>query len=253
MAIYPDGIKSWTNVADNTDHVMAAHINEAYEEIIALEENAAKQSQLSNPNLLINPFFQVNQRGQSSYSEYGYAADAWRCVNDRSLLTINPSGGVTLSAVGAPAYFGNFMEYPISELENKQATLTVILGNGTILTKTGIISGEADSRSLEIYFDIGSVRLIRSGDVYDFNISLSDGNSIDIKAAKLELGEVSTLANDVPDIYEIDKCKRYFRLWKTEAARTAALNEVGLMRLESPTLGTIVIGGTTYYTASAEL
>ena len=80
-------------------------------------------------------------------------------------------------------------------------------------------------------------------------------NYIILESMKVELGEISTLANDVPPkpSTDLNDCKRYFRLWKTEAARTAALNEVGLMRLASPTLGTIVIGGVTYYTASAEL
>ena len=49
------------------------------------------------------------------------------------------------------------------------------------------------------------------------------------------------------------KMQTFFRLWTTEAARTEALKEVGLMRLASPTTGTIVIGGVTYYYASADL
>jgi len=36
-ATYPGGIKSWENVADNTDYVLAEHINDAYAEIIAIE------------------------------------------------------------------------------------------------------------------------------------------------------------------------------------------------------------------------
>lgn len=36
-ASFPGAVKSWTPVVDNTTTVLASHINEAYEEIIALE------------------------------------------------------------------------------------------------------------------------------------------------------------------------------------------------------------------------
>ena len=38
MASYPDSIKSWTPVVDLEDEILAEHINEAYEEIIAIQK-----------------------------------------------------------------------------------------------------------------------------------------------------------------------------------------------------------------------
>ena len=38
MAVYPNGIKTWTNKIDAVDNILAAHINEAYAEIIVIEE-----------------------------------------------------------------------------------------------------------------------------------------------------------------------------------------------------------------------
>jgi len=36
-ASYPNSVKSWTPVVDDVDTIDAAHMNEAYEEIIAIE------------------------------------------------------------------------------------------------------------------------------------------------------------------------------------------------------------------------
>lgn len=84
---------------------------------------------------------------------------------------------------------------------------------------------------------------------------LADTGRLVIEFIKMEVGLGSTLANDPPADYgeQLALCKRFYRLWTTEQARTEALKEVVLMRLESPTFGTINIGGTTYYYANAEL
>jgi hypothetical protein len=39
MAIFPSGIKTWVNKTNGVDTVSASHVNEAYEEIIALENH----------------------------------------------------------------------------------------------------------------------------------------------------------------------------------------------------------------------
>lgn len=36
-ASFPSNTKTWTPVADNTDNILAAHINDAYAEIVAIE------------------------------------------------------------------------------------------------------------------------------------------------------------------------------------------------------------------------
>jgi hypothetical protein len=36
-ASFPGSVKSWTPVVDNVTAVLAAHVNEAYDEIIAIE------------------------------------------------------------------------------------------------------------------------------------------------------------------------------------------------------------------------
>jgi hypothetical protein len=87
--------------------------------------------------------------------------------------------------------------------------------------------------------------------------------SITVVAAKLELGESQTLAhlvngewqlNDIPGYAEeLAKCQRYFQIFRTQSKRsTYGADFRPTMATDSPTLGTITIGGTTYYTASSE-
>jgi hypothetical protein len=51
-------------------------------------------TKFSNPNLLINPDFKVNQRGATSYEKQGYSVDRWKIWN----VTVTPStnGGITV-------------------------------------------------------------------------------------------------------------------------------------------------------------
>ena len=86
-----------------------------------------------------------------------------------------------------------------------------------------------------------------------------------ILAAKLELGRNQTLAhqdedgtwmlNDPPPdkALELAKCQRYYQIFTDRALRpTRAADFRPPMRVD-PALGTIDIGGTTYYTADANL
>ena len=50
----------------------------------------------SRPNLLINPDFSINQRGQTSYSGNGYGVDVWRGGQSQAIVSVG-SNGITLS------------------------------------------------------------------------------------------------------------------------------------------------------------
>lgn len=54
---------------------------------------------ISNPNLLINPDFKINQRGQNSYSSTkdNYTVDRWKLYN--STLTVNSDKTITLKNI----------------------------------------------------------------------------------------------------------------------------------------------------------
>jgi len=210
-------------------------------------------------NLLHNWDFRnpVNQRGLTSYvsdSTTGfYTIDRWMLNWNNDKVDIDSvNGNISITTVAGGRQFYQIIEK---------------LKAGTYTFSADVISATNDWRLR--YGDttkpfitpettgIVSVQFTISNDYENYRIGLQSvtAGSITLKCVKLELGDTSTLANDPPADYgeQLALCKRFYRLWTTEAARTEALKEVGLMRIPNPTLGTIDIGGTTYYYASADL
>lgn len=155
----------------------------------------------SNRNLLDNPWFTVNQRAAATVSSVGYHLDRWYSYNN---YTVTANGITTTSA-------GNFdqtLESALKTALNGQTvTMSAKLADGTVYSATGTY-----------YSAYGSTYSIGSGGGITFYITgdgkarYTFGNNLSIRAVKLELGSVSTLANDTPPNYaeELAKCQRYF-------------------------------------------
>ena len=77
-------------------------------------------NKFSNPNLLINPDFKINQRGASTYTTTSespiYTVDRW--MLSRGKATVNSDGTVTVTATGGAnnkeGYFQQKLENAIS-------------------------------------------------------------------------------------------------------------------------------------------
>ena len=216
-----------------------------------------------NKNLLDNAWFEapylVNQRGQSSYTA-GYCVDRWS------------AGGtfdVALRKFTATSAYGRIYQ-PVDNaftLSGKTVTLSADVVNGSS-TCILIITQFTSAGPKDFGFDIppgfsGIISVTATLDQAVSKLSAdvavnTAGNSVVINKAKLELGSVSTLHLDTPPSpaeQELNRqvCNLYYRLWTSEAGRANALTEVNLMRLYTPTLGSISVGGSTYYYASADL
>jgi len=209
-----------------------------------------------NKNLLHNWDFRnpVNQRGQSSYTGTGYGTiDRWK-VEGTATVSVTPDG-VSFT----PVTNSNLRQaIEGTSLAGKTVTMSVIFtsvsGTAAIIARDGsTVISSITTTSAGLVTNTFKVPENLSSLSVEINVAL--GSSFVAQSAKLELGSVSTLANDPPADYgeQLALCKRYYRLWTTDAARTEALKEVGLMRIVSPTTGTISINGTTYYYASADL
>lgn len=169
----------------------------------------------TNPNLLQNPFFSVNQRGQSSYASNGYTVDRWRTTNSNGTVTVN-SNGVTLAANSNGNAF--LVQYTSDGYEGVYTYSAYIKGSGAgyIAVTNADRSTVLSSKSFD---NVGSNWTLISGTfttsgtaIGTFTIRANSGTSIDIKSVKLEYGSCSTLANDAtPDYWEeLAKCQRYF-------------------------------------------
>lgn len=173
----------------------------------------ALKGKISHENLLINPFFTINQRGQASYTSdtsVKHTVDAWSTTAATGNTVTVTSNGVTVS--NSAAARRGFQQLNIkSDIVGKTVTLSIKIYNGPIYKGTGV----APTVGNQINFDFGTnstLRLENTANGFVFALVIGSNESFDFRAAKLELGSVSTLANDVEpnDAEELLKCQRSF-------------------------------------------
>lgn len=229
----------------------------------------APKTALSNPNLLDNPWFTVNQRGATTYdgtTEGQYTVDRWKLtIANRGTITVTDNG-ITLSANNSTLnpIFRQFIEKTIFDsLKGKTVTLSIMLANGSIRSETATIplNPVIDNPLISCNIDgILYARLYYHNDstgrgMLNIVKNASETLSYNIRAVKLELGSVSTLAMDTAPNYttELLKCQRYFHKYATETLRPTNMYDCVPEMRATPTKSTITIDGTIYYVNSAEL
>lgn len=155
----------------------------------------------TNPNLLDNPFFQVNQRDVANgvvVNGNGFVADRWQATGTNGAYR-NSDGTITV---------GTTLFHKIGDkgLVGKTVTFSILYVDGTVESKT--IDYDGTSTYLLGFTNVGVSRIYTAAN--QINIGESAKN---LKACKLEIGSVSTIANDAPPDYgeELRKCQRY--LW----------------------------------------
>ena len=185
--------------------------------------DAGKNGAWTNPNLLDNPWFTVNQRSLSTYAltAFAYCVDRWKSSGGNT-ITVGTNGISITAGTGTHQNFAQGSPI-IGDLLGRTVTASVMSQTGEISSVTFTLPSSIGSGSL---YDGGSVTVDGTGlKVYIANsysglpsgytfwlYSSSTAQTVTYRAAKLELGSVSTLANDAPPNYaeELAKCMRYF-------------------------------------------
>lgn len=157
-------------------------------------------TKFSNPNLLINPDFKINQRGASNYEKQGYSVDRWKIWN--VTVTPNANGGITVKN-DKYTDTGTF----IQNLENATE------GDSTLSCYVESVSGTVtmvadDDSQVILKQGLNIVHTSKSTKV--FTIFLNQGTSITLKWAKLEQGTVATHFVKPNKADELLKCQRYY-------------------------------------------
>lgn len=202
-----------------------AHAADSDIHVTATEKAAWNAVNYSNPNLLINPDFRINQRGQAEYTS-GYTVDRWYSPGKCSAAPI--SGGVKLtSTVTASstthAFWQNF-EFP---LPPGKYTLSLKAADVTGVWAARIRTVTAAGDYVDSYYTprlqagINSVTVDLSDSEYisavsiGFNKGNEAGNSLKLAWAKLEGGSLATPF--VPPDYaaELAKCQRFYQVRTT--------------------------------------
>ena len=197
---------------------------------VELNELKADKTQITNPNLLDNPWFTINQRGQSSYTpthDNTYTVDRWKIENNVSGLsvTVNNDGSITLNNSSSELmYFdiANLLKDFVLDAGTKYtASVNVVSYTGNITVYVGSMNESPWTSWGGIQISKTGINTIPcevpasyGGSVPTFRaliFVLNAGATLTIKAVKLELGSISTLALDTAPNYatELLKCQRY--------------------------------------------
>ena len=219
----------------------------------------------SNENLLDNAWFTVNQRGATGQISGAYGFDRWygTYVAGDGYMTI----GAGVSTVQK-------IEPELSDfLVGKKITGSFLDGDGTLHSGSATFIKNGSWHSIA---DTDAVALMYTDDRF----ILYGRSGGDIKAVKIELGSISTLANDAPPNYETElaKCQKYYNCFLLNGTNNAlvpfcvnnsgttislvlplqmrnsaaTIKIVGTLYLRGSTggLGTVTFDGTEHWTAS---
>ena len=202
-----------------------AHAADADIHVTATEKAAWNAVNYSNPNLLINPDFRINQRGQAEYTS-GYTVDRWYSPGKCSAAPI--SGGVkltsTVTASSTTHAFWQDFEFP---LPPGKYTLSLKAADVTGVWAARIRTVTAAGDYVDSYYTprlqagINSVTVDLPDSEYisavsiGFNKGTEAGNSLKLAWAKLEGGSLATPF--VPPDYaaELAKCQRFYQVRTT--------------------------------------
>lgn len=158
-------------------------------------------TKFSNPNLLINPDFKINQRSATSYEQQGYSVDRWKIWN----VTVTPStsGGITVKN-DKYTDTGTFIQILENATEG-DSTLSCY-----VTSVTGTVTMFADDNT-QVVLKQGLNVVHTSNSTKNFSIFLNRGTSITLKWVKLEQGKVATSFIAPNPAEELEKCLRFSR------------------------------------------
>ena len=178
---------------------------------------------VSNPNLLINPDFRINQRGEASYGAGVYCVDGWRMGYSTTCEVGDGYIDVTQSKDGGSLWW-EYIENP-DRYAGETVTLSVccelVEGDGTVFI------GALDN-STEGSVTTGTWRSMQgtataSPQVFTLTAEISDGlnqvafrpevadSKIRFYWAKLELGGIATPFIPPDPATELAKCQRRYK------------------------------------------
>lgn len=211
-----------------------------------IADTYAKKAGLSNPNLLINPDFSINQRGETSYTGAGtYTADRWKLINANSFATQTDGkwtfgiSGVTtaLSRTAIAQDIENF-----EKLKGKTVTasikvnaITEDVSRSTSLTiHDGVESSYISITGAGVFTVTKTINanatMVR---VYIASGSNSINYSVTPEWIKLEIGSTATEFVSPDPATELLKCQRYYQRISLAGA-TGAATQANILNVSAP-------------------
>ena len=211
---------------------------------------------ISNPNLLINPDFKINQRGLTTYSgTAAYSVDHW-FRNSEATMNIAENGiTLTYSGTSNPSVFQRIENTKL--LLGKTLTFSARI-NGAVYSCTNILPDSFSGTATYFAFarldgstsmPDNSVPHIRMQILTGLNLICVLNNVSGCEWAKLEIGSTATPYSPPDPATELIKCQRYYQIRSTNNIAAVDLRP-NMREGVTPTV-TALSGGN--YSYSAEL
>lgn len=230
-----------------------------------------------NPNLLDNWYFRnpVNQRGQAEYTSPGggntYGIDRWAVQYEGTKYTVATATLSNISGANVGQMNRLMPNNEAAPFVGRQMTLSLLVDNSDGVNVSVSVRDRtrwshllpSKTGSGNLITTTGVFGILNGGEDIQISFVVPQGKSVNLIAAKLELGSQQTLAhqengvwvlNEIPKFGEqLAACQRYYQVYTTAAARPAkALDCRPVMRTD-PVQSTVNVGGATLYANSAEL
>lgn len=233
----------YLHIVDN-DHswlyICINNANKVYSwKMLSVEEVLLTKSNISNPNLLINGDFRVNQRGQKSYGANGSRI----YTVDRFSIGGTDEFDVETKTWTAKTQYNGFvqeLELDLSDLKGKTVTIStnVLSVSGSGLFGLLIRDGE-NHRNTITSTGFSSLTYTISPDATQLRfglIYLGTGTaSISIDYLKLEIGSVATAFSPRPYAEELAMSQRYYQefAWTSKACTAYSMYQSEIKYLQS--------------------
>lgn len=221
------GVDELARKAINT-HAGSADIHLTAEDAVEAAATA-----ISNPNLIINPYFKnpINQRGLTTYSGGGYTIDCWRLGNNYTTAEITADGikiGYADGATDVPAIFTTRIEN-YADFAGKTVTASVNIAESTSAKTQMMVTYTADGARKYHSVPTASAGVhnitvqipdnITDLELWLYGADIRNGDTVDSCAvfewAKIEIGSVATPFIPPDPATELAKCQRYYQIRTT--------------------------------------
>ena len=206
-------------------YVRTPYVSLPYDEELAMCKtfwHAGVDMTTSNPNLLINGNFIVNQRGESEYNNTNapnnkYTVDRWiHYINGDYTMTQNTNGGITVvNKSTTNVDFAQIIENGYELLNNKTVTVSTRV-NGIFYCFSAKLTNDGAVKSISFWDNgtrIGTFAIqCMTNNFYKVYFQTVVGKTLVIDYIKLEVGSVATAFSPRPYAEELTLCQRYFRV-----------------------------------------
>ena len=185
------------------------------------DEEIMTQNKVSNPNLLINPDFGINQRGLTTYSGISaYSVDHW-FRNSEATMNIAENGiTLTYSGTSNPSVFQRIEN--TNRLSGKTLTFSACINGSVYSCSNTLPSSVPSSISYWAYSRLDGEISTPNNSIPHIRMQIHSGmllcvlnNVSGCEWAKLEIGSTATPYSPPDPATELIKCQRYYQIRST--------------------------------------